>query len=149
MSDYIPAFTITALINQAAEDLELSVSPLGESQDVMTSIKVPAHDSVPCNLGFGPQEIKEYQPPVGYVFVNQKGERPFRTVTVLFDYKENPLVDIPIYSDYRSIQLSYLYHWVLLCNGAKIATTTVPEYKRVQYRLLFGENCKMQAVTIE
>ncbi len=115
----------------------------------MLSIQVPAHDSVQCDLGFGPQEIKEYQPPLGYIFVNQKGETPFGTLTVLFDYKENPLVDIPIYSDYRSIQLPYLYHWVLLCNGAKIATITVPEHNRVKYRLLFGENCQVQAAALE
>lgn len=145
---YRATFTITSLENQTDKELSLSITSMGSaSQPVNLFLTVPAHQRI-SNLGlsFGPQEKYGHQPAKGYVISTTQGVEPFKIVRVQFEYKEDPLSDIPYYYGHHSLRLPYLYYWALYCNDKHIETFQTKEHERKQYSLIIKSVCSIQVI---
>jgi hypothetical protein len=136
---YKAAFTIEAIENATAHELSLAITSIG-SNEINLSVTLKPHQKLSgLELSFGHAEYKEHKPLKGYVFTNRGQALPFKTLKVLFERKENPVVDIPY--DHTLFRHSYISYWSLYCNDILLKTYHAPENERKYYMLTLGEHC--------
>ncbi len=145
--NYEAAFTITSLENQTDKELSLSITAIGSSSSQSLFLTIPAYQKVSSlELSFGPQEKYEHQPVKGYLITNTQSTEPIKTVRAQFEYKENPLSDIPYFYDHRSLRLPYLYYWTLYCDDKQIQLLHIEEHERKKYSLIIKNLCSVQVI---
>lgn len=145
MDKPLSAFTIRELVNNTDSDITITIISLGTpTEPFKTELSIQAHQTASCLLSFGRQEELNYIPPSGYLITHKDTTGPFRTICCVFDYVEDPLIDIPIVHGYRFRNVVQRYHWSLFCDEAQVASFSSFEHERIAYKLIIGNSCSIK-----
>lgn len=135
---FVAAFSIVSFLNNTKKDLNLKIKSLGNpTEKIDIDLTVKAGELFRFdNLSFGPQEVREIIPPIGFS-IKTNSKEPCEMIRFEFDFAQDPLVGMQI--DVKvGAQFPRLFYWSLFCNGNHLETFTSYENKRAKFAILYN-----------